>query len=156
MVVIRKNQFWHVALRDATGRQYGVEELRRAFQAIYDQDPATALPGVGVLTGVNRDHWTTAHTHLMSSTMNVATMAAIRTSAFVFCLDTAAPEPKLEPMASSPTSLTSEGIKEFSSRLWKGDAEGANRWWDKPLQWVIFSNGEAGFIGEHSCMDGYV
>lgn len=25
---------------------------------------------------------------------------------------------------------------------------------DKPLQWIVFANGEAGFIGEHSCMDG--
>lgn len=25
---------------------------------------------------------------------------------------------------------------------------------DKPLQWMVFANGEAGFVGEHSCMDG--
>lgn len=25
---------------------------------------------------------------------------------------------------------------------------------DKPLQWMIFKNGEVGFVGEHSCMDG--
>lgn len=157
MVVVRKNQFWQVALQDSTGKEFTLEELRRAFQHIYEHDPKTALPAVGIMTGINRDHWTAAHTHLMSSSpTNAATLAAIRQSAFVFCLDTATPDPALAPLTSAPTSLSSEGIKEFSSRLWKGDAEGGNRWWDKPLQWIIFANGEAGFIGEHSCMDGFV
>lgn len=35
-----------------------------------------------------------------------------------------------------------------------GVGEGANRWWDKSLMWIVFKNGEAGFVGEHSCMDG--
>jgi carnitine O-acetyltransferase len=29
-----------------------------------------------------------------------------------------------------------------------------NRWMDKPCQFVVFDNGEAGFVGEHSVMDG--
>lgn len=29
MIVIRKNQFWKVALRDEAGREYTVEEFRR-------------------------------------------------------------------------------------------------------------------------------
>ena len=102
-----------------------------------------------------------AHTHLISSSpTNAATLATVRTSAFVLCLDNAAPTPALQPLAHSATNKSSEGIKEFSERLWKaggastGAAEAANRWWDKPLQWVVFANGEAGFIGEHSCMDG--
>jgi carnitine O-acetyltransferase len=43
---------------------------------------------------------------------------------------------------------------DFSKRLWFGKEEAGNRWWDKPLQWTVFKNGEAGFAGEHSCMDG--
>lgn len=43
---------------------------------------------------------------------------------------------------------------DFSKRLWFGREEAGNRWWDKPLQWTVFKNGEAGFAGEHSCMDG--
>jgi len=43
---------------------------------------------------------------------------------------------------------------DFSKRLWFGKEEAGNKWWDKPLQWTVFKNGEAGFAGEHSCMDG--
>lgn len=175
MIVIRNNQFWSVALVDKNGTEFTTEEFRRyvslfaasctdrtfsAFQSIIDRESPVAL-GVGILTGVNRDSWAEAHMHLIdSSVINATTLATIRTSAFVVALDQATPEPALLPLASSPTSRSSEGIKEFSERLWKaggatiGAGEGANRWWDKPLQWIVFSNGESGFIGEHSCMDG--
>lgn len=103
---------------------------------------------------------TQAHVHLLGSATNAKTLQAIHTSAFMLSFDEHAPEPALKPIGDSKTSLNGDGIRDFSERLWKaggaGFAEGeaANRWWDKPLQWVVFSNGEAGFIGEHSCMDG--
>ena len=41
---------------------------------------------------------------------------------------------------------------ELSRACWHGD--GKNRWYDKHLEFIVFANGEAGFIGEHSAMDG--
>lgn len=41
---------------------------------------------------------------------------------------------------------------EGSRACWHGD--GRNRFFDKPLQFIVFDNGKAGFMGEHSCMDG--
>ena len=127
---------------ETTGTRYGV---------------SSALTLNSLLTS----HLLQAHSHLISSSStNAATLATIRTSAFVLSLDNATPSPALEPLAHSATNKSSEGIKEFSERLWKaggasmGPGEAANRWWDKPLQWVVFANGESGFIGEHSCMDG--
>ena len=44
--------------------------------------------------------------------------------------------------------------------MWHGDVVGGvpvglrNRWVDKPLEFIIFDNGYAGFMGEHSVMDG--
>jgi carnitine O-acetyltransferase len=44
--------------------------------------------------------------------------------------------------------------------LWHGDVVNGipvglrNRWVDKPLQFIVFDNGYAGFMGEHSVMDG--
>lgn len=47
-----------------------------------------------------------------------------------------------------------------SRALWHGDVVKGiptglrNRWVDKPLQFIVFDNGYAGFMGEHSVMDG--
>ncbi len=43
-------------------------------------------------------------------------------------------------------------LEERAHQYWHGD--GCNRWFDKPLQFVINENGTSGFIGEHSMMDG--
>jgi carnitine O-acetyltransferase len=43
-------------------------------------------------------------------------------------------------------------VIQFSKDAFHGN--GQNRWYDKPLQWIVFDSGEAAFIGEHSCMDG--
>ncbi|KAK4047181.1 hypothetical protein OIO90_006290 [Microbotryomycetes sp. JL221] len=158
-VVIRNNNFYTVPLNDQSGRRFTVAEFQRAFQAIIDRNDKQA-PGVGVLTGINRDRWTKAHAHLLGSNQNANTIKAIQNSAFIVCLDEATPNPKLEPIQGSNTNLNGQGICDFSERIWKASGKSVknpeigNRWWDKPLQWVVFKNGEAGFIGEHSCMDG--
>lgn len=43
-------------------------------------------------------------------------------------------------------------LEERAHQYWHGD--GANRWFDKPLQFIVNDNGTSGFIGEHSMMDG--
>merc|ERR1712115_247769 len=60
----------------------------------------------------------------------------IESSAFVVCLDDAAP-------------VT---LNERAHQYWHGD--GSNRWFDKPLQFIVNDNGTSGFMGEHSMMDG--
>lgn len=76
-----------------------------------------------------------AHVHLLGSATNAATISAIHTSAFVLAFDEAKPTPALKPIKEGASSLTSEGICDFSERLWKaggkgfGEGEGANRWW---------------------------
>lgn len=63
-------------------------------------------------------------------------MEKIESSSFVVCLDDAKPVTR----------------DEGSRACWHGD--GRNRFFDKPLQFIVFDNGKAGFMGEHSCMDG--
>lgn len=43
-------------------------------------------------------------------------------------------------------------LEERANQYWHGD--GCNRWFDKPLQFIINDNGTSGFMGEHSMMDG--
>lgn len=134
IVVIHKNQFFKV-LHEVDGQQLSPAEFEHQFQRIYQA--AQPSPAVGALTSENRDNWTEARIHLLEADpSNKIALETIESSAFVVCLDDA-----------SPVTL-----EERAHQYWHGD--GQNRWFDKPLQFIINSNGTSGFNGEHSMMDG--
>lgn len=141
-----------------------VAELHRQIQHIVD-NTTREYPGVGILTASNRDVWAQvpqSHTwlrthtnkhfqdykHLRSDPHNSEIIDTIESSAFLMCLD-----------VEKPTDVI-----DFSRSLWHGavshDPQGEvvlglrNRWVDKPCQFIVFDNGKAGFMGEHSVMDG--
>ncbi|PLN80995.1 acyltransferase ChoActase/COT/CPT [Aspergillus taichungensis] len=134
IVAVRKNQFFKVPLV-VNGRRLNVSELQQQFERIYQT--ATRAPAVGVLTAANRDRWTEARKQLLAAhPANEQALRDIESSGFLVCLDDATP-------------VT---LEERAHQYWHGD--GANRWFDKPLQFIINDNGTAGFMGEHSMMDG--
>ncbi|KAF1952371.1 acyltransferase ChoActase/COT/CPT [Byssothecium circinans] len=134
IVVVRKNQFWKVP-HEINGKQLNTAELELQFQRILEK--AEKAPAVGILTSQNRDVWTEVYPRLKSAShANAATIEAIESSSFIVCLDDA-----------SPVTL-----EERAHAYWHGD--GSNRWFDKPLQFIINENGTSGFTGEHSMMDG--
>jgi carnitine O-acetyltransferase len=134
ILVIRKNQFWKV-LHEVDGKQLNTSELEQQFKRIYEK--AEAQPAVGALTSENRDVWTDAREILLKAhPSNAKALEAIEASSFVVCLDDA-----------SPVTL-----EERAHQYWHGD--GQNRWYDKPLQFIVNENGTSGFMGEHSMMDG--
>lgn len=134
IVAVRKNQFFKVPLV-VNGRRLNVSELQQQFERIYQT--ATRAPAVGVLTAANRDRWTEARKQLLAAhPANEQTLRDIESSGFLVCLDDATP-------------VT---LEERAHQYWHGD--GTNRWFDKPLQFIINDNGTAGFMGEHSMMDG--
>ncbi|KAI1143183.1 acyltransferase ChoActase/COT/CPT [Hypoxylon sp. FL0543] len=134
IIVIRKNQFFKVA-HEVDGKQLNTTELESQFVRVYEL--AERVPAVGALTSENRDIWTDARKVLLdASPKNKAALEAIQSASFVVCLDDAAP-------------VT---LEERAHQYWHGD--GQNRWYDKPLQFIINDNGTSGFLGEHSMMDG--
>ncbi|KAG9257555.1 acyltransferase ChoActase/COT/CPT [Emericellopsis atlantica] len=134
IVVIRKNQFFKLPT-EVDGKQLNTTELETQFRRIYER--ADPVAPVGALTSENRDVWADARQILLdASPKNKAALEAIESSSFVVCLDDA-----------SPVTL-----EERAHQYWHGD--GANRWFDKPLQFIINENGTSGFMGEHSMMDG--
>lgn len=134
IVVVRKNQFFKVPIV-LNGQALNVSELQQQFQRIIDI--AQPAPPVGVLTVADRDHWTAARKKLVAADpANEQALKDIESSGFVICLDDAKP-------------VT---LEERAHQYWHGD--GANRWFDKPLQFIVNDNGTAGFMGEHSMMDG--
>lgn len=138
ILVIRKNKFFKV-LHEVDGKQLSTAELEAQFNEIYKatEGQAKATP-IGALTSENRDVWTAAREALIKAdpTNNKAALEAIESASFVVALDDATP-------------LTRE---ERAHQYWHGD--GQNRWYDKPLQFIICDNGVSGFLGEHSMMDG--
>lgn len=90
---------------------------------------------IGALTSLNRDEWLSSYTQLLKSPSNAASIEAIEASSFIVCLDSNSP-------------IT---IKEKSANCWHGN--GQNRYFDKPLEFLVGANGNSGFIGEHSRMD---
>ncbi len=134
ILVIRKNQFFKV-MHEVDGQQLNTSELEQQFKGIYQK--AEKAPAVGVLTTENRDVWTDAREVLLKAhSSNAAALKTIEAASFVVCLDDA-----------SPVTL-----EERARQYLHGD--GCNRWFDKPLQFIINENGTSGFMGEHSMMDG--
>lgn len=134
IIVIRKNQFFKV-MHEVDGRQLNTTELEAQFRRVYEL--AQRVPSVGILTTENRDVWADARGVLLSADpKNKKAMEAIESASFVVCLDDA-----------SPVTL-----EERAHQYWHGD--GTNRYFDKPLQFIVNDNGTSGFMGEHSMMDG--
>lgn len=134
IVVLRKNQFFKV-LHEVNGKQLNSSELEVQFKRIYNK--ADRAQAVGALSSQNRDLWFAARSALLSAhPANAQVLETIQASSFIVCLDDA-----------SPVTL-----EERAHQYWHGD--GCNRWYDKPLQFIINDNGTSGFMGEHSMMDG--
>ncbi|OJT06724.1 Carnitine O-acetyltransferase, mitochondrial [Trametes pubescens] len=130
------------------GQLLSLEELQRQIQHIYD-NTTKEYPGIGVLTASHRDVWAKDYRALAADAHNADIITTIHSAAFVLCLDTE----------------TAPSLVDHSRNLWHGAVvpqSGTalpqlglrNRWMDKPCQFIIFADGEAGFVGEHSVMDG--
>ncbi|KAI8327593.1 acyltransferase ChoActase/COT/CPT [Chlamydoabsidia padenii] len=138
IIVIRKNRFYFVDVVH-NGQQLSTTEIQQQFQRVIDlAGQSKGLP-LGVLTAEHRNNWTDARESLLAAHGdNKSALEKIESASFVVCLDDYSPVTR----------------DELSRACWHGD--GRNRFFDKPLQFVVFENGKAGFIGEHSCMDGMV
>ncbi|CAN6640543.1 carnitine O-acetyltransferase, mitochondrial [Trichomonascus vanleenenianus] len=133
IIVIRKNRFYKV-LHEVDGKELTTAELEQQFAKVYELAQTHAL-AVGTLTSQNRDVWGHARDLLLAAG-NEAALKEIESASFVVCLDEQEP-------------VTRE---ERAHAYWHGD--GKNRFYDKPAQFIVNDNGAAGFMGEHSMMDG--
>ncbi|THU92738.1 acyltransferase ChoActase/COT/CPT [Dendrothele bispora CBS 962.96] len=142
IIVLRKNRVWKIdASKD--GRILSTDEFESQIQHIYDNTTGEH-PGVGVLTASNRDVWAKDYNELASSKSNSEILHAIQSAAFIISLEGTRPSTSVEK----------------SRALWHGDTLNGkaiglqNRWVDKPCQFIVYDNMYAGFMGEHSVMDG--
>ncbi|OQR82938.1 choline/Carnitine O-acyltransferase [Achlya hypogyna] len=90
---------------------------------------------IGVLSSQDRDVWADGRDQLLVDG-NEASLKDIESAVVVLCLDD-----------ETPVSRT-----EVSRALWHGN--GRNRFYDKTIQLIVFENGKAGILAEHSMLDG--
>ncbi|OAP58209.1 hypothetical protein AYL99_07299 [Fonsecaea erecta] len=134
IIVMRNNQFWKVQTH-VSGRQLNTSELELQFNKVYKN--AQMADPIGAITSFPRDQGAKARENLLAaSPLNAEVLKEIESSSFFVCLD-----------SSMPVTL-----EERAHVYWHGD--GSNRWYDKPIQFIVNDNGTAGFMGEHSMMDG--
>ncbi|KAF9240718.1 acyltransferase ChoActase/COT/CPT [Melanogaster broomeanus] len=149
IIAVRKNRFWKVKT-EVDGKVVGMDVLIRQFQHIYDHS-TEEYPAIGALTASNRDVWAKDFALLSSTPLNASHLRAIHSSAFLLSLDDSTPPP--------------ENDVDVSRGLWHGTLASSpspthvaralsSRFVDKPVEFVVFDNGVAGLMGEHSVMDG--
>eukprot|EP00903_Cladosiphon_okamuranus_P010710 g10122.t1 len=139
VLVIRRNRFYIVHVTDADGQPLSPRDIQHQLQAVIDQagtpSEAPEARPVGVLTSWDRTQWAAAREQLVADG-NGGLLERAEAAALVVCLDEGAPERRAD----------------VARALWHGD--GRNRHFDKSVQIVVFRNGKAGLVGEHSMMDG--
>ncbi|KAJ2437950.1 Carnitine O-acetyltransferase mitochondrial, partial [Coemansia sp. RSA 2424] len=136
IAVARNGQFFVLPLVHG-GQLLSAAEIEAQLDRIVAQADSGAAVPVGVLTSDNRDVWADNYGALRDAAPeNAAALERLQSAAFLVCLDAARP-------------VTRE---ECHRVFWHGD--GRNRWFDKSLQFIVCDNGKAGFLGEHSSMDG--
>lgn len=141
VIVMRRGHFFAVDLvHPQTGRELSVQEIEVQLKRIVDDARTQKVneTPIGALTAADRDAWTKNYAALTSGSngeANRAVLEKIASAVMVLNLDDA-----------NVTVLEERG-----RLVYGGDAK--NRFFDKQ-QLVVADNGESGYVGEHSMMDG--
>ncbi|XP_066180622.1 choline O-acetyltransferase [Sylvia atricapilla] len=103
------------------------------------------LPPIGLLTTDGRTEWAEARTILMKDSTNRDSLDMIERCICLVCLD-------------SPSAVELNDTNMACHMLHGGGyhKNGANRWYDKPMQFVVGRDGLCGTVCEHSPFDGIV
>ncbi|KAF1988101.1 CoA-dependent acyltransferase [Aulographum hederae CBS 113979] len=136
IAVVRQGHFFRLNY-ESDGKRLDKSQFKAAIDSVLELklDPTAEI---GVLTSSDRDTWADARGKLTGSSAEMKkSIEDIESSCFVLCLD--AEKPK-----------TSE---ELAAQIWYGNS-GTNRWFDKPVQFVVTDAGSSGYVGEHSAVDG--
>ncbi|KIL88674.1 polyketide synthase [Fusarium avenaceum] len=136
VAVLRKGHVFKVMLQDEEGEDVSFQQLRATFEAIVahvkGEDELSTL-----LTTDERESWAKIRETLSeSSPSNFDYLHVLDSAMFVLCLDSGSPE--------TPDEIARHG--------YIGD--GANRWFDKILQFYVSANGRSGMLTEHGILDG--
>ncbi|XP_041645949.1 choline O-acetyltransferase [Cheilinus undulatus] len=103
------------------------------------------LPQIGLLTSDGRTEWAESRSVLMRESTNRDSLDMIERCMCLVCLDEAT-GPELSDTTRALLMLHGGGVAK----------NGGNRWYDKPMQFVIGADGCCGVVCEHSPFEGIV
>ncbi|XP_075949341.1 choline O-acetyltransferase b [Anarhichas minor] len=146
IIVACKNQFFVLDVV-ANGKQLIETEILSQLEKIMTmaENAAERLPPLGILTTDGRTEWAQARDALTKDQTNKDSLALIESGLCVVCLD-------------EPSGLDPRDTNRSLLMLHGGGREknGANRWYDKSMQFVVGMDGICGFVCEHSAFEGIV
>uniref|UniRef100_A0A2K6F541 Choline O-acetyltransferase n=3 Tax=Propithecus coquereli TaxID=379532 RepID=A0A2K6F541_PROCO len=118
-------------------------QLRKIVKMAANEDER--LPPIGLLTSDGRSEWAEARTVLVKDSTNRDSLDMIERCICLVCLD-------------APGGLEPSDTNRALQLLHGGGCgkNGANRWYDKSLQFVVGRDGTCGVVCEHSPFDGIV
>ncbi|XP_053197508.1 choline O-acetyltransferase-like [Scomber japonicus] len=146
IIVACKNQFFVLDIV-ANSKQLNETEISSQLEKIMKmaENAEDRLPPVGILTSDERTEWAQARDALIKDQINRDSLALIESCLCVVCLD-------------EPNGLAPNDTNRALLMLHGGGRErnGANRWYDKSMQFVIGMDGICGVVCDHSPFEGIV
>ncbi|XP_019938358.2 choline O-acetyltransferase-like [Paralichthys olivaceus] len=146
IIVACKNQFFVLDVV-ANGKQLNEMEILSQLEKIMKmaENAEERLPPFGILTSDGRTEWAQARDALTKEQTNRDSLALIESCLCVVCLD-------------EPSGLVPSDTNRALLMLHGGGREknGANRWYDKSMQFVVGMDGTCGVVCDHSPFEGIV
>ncbi|XP_040033120.2 choline O-acetyltransferase b [Gasterosteus aculeatus] len=146
IIVACKNQFFVLDVV-ANSKQLTESEILSQLEEIMTmaEKADEKLPPFGILTSDGRTEWAQARDALTKDQTNRDSLALIESCLCVVCLD-------------EPGGLEPRDTNRALMMLHGGGREknGANRWYDKSMQFVVGMDGICGVVCEHSAFEGIV
>ncbi|XP_075883985.1 choline O-acetyltransferase b [Nelusetta ayraudi] len=146
VIVACKNQFFVLDIV-ANSKQLSEMEIFSQLEKILRmaEKADERLPPVGILTSDGRSEWAQAREELAKDQTNRESLALLESCLCLVCLD-------------DPSGLQPRDASRAVLMLHGGGREknGANRWYDKSMQFVVGMDGVCGVVCEHSPFEGIV
>lgn len=146
VIAILDGCFYKVMLCDEKNRMHSIEQLAKIYAEIFSrQEKESGSAGkVAALTADRRDEWARNRKRFfLENPTNAATLREIESAAFIVTLD----DNEYTPNQENPDKMSF-----FMRNMLTGN--GANRWADKSLNYVVSKNSRCGGTTEHSIGDG--
>ncbi|KAL7877813.1 hypothetical protein SRHO_G00044560 [Serrasalmus rhombeus] len=146
IIVACKNQFFVLDVV-INFRRLNERDLYTQLQKIRKmaESEEERLPPIGLLTSDGRTEWAEARSILVKDSTNRDSLDMIERCLCLVCLD-------------EPCGLEMSDTNRAMMMLHGGgkNKNGANRWYDKPMQFVVGADGCCGVVCEHSPFEGIV
>ncbi|XP_052746536.1 carnitine O-acetyltransferase-like [Bicyclus anynana] len=149
ITVIHNNHIFHVDLWGSDGKRLNVDQIVQALKKVVDLSKTPSSEPIGILTSENRDAWAKAYQLLSKDKVNRDSLADVESSLAVLCLDSAAGLWQCADDNARRNVAAAQTIHGGGA-----PANGANRWFDKTIQFIVGADGVTGLTYEHSPAEG--